>query len=145
MKQGLLVVAACWERVWCWGRGAGGGGQSWHLPACSDVQALDNSLLRALQKGKYLARCICCKRTLQGMPENHSIFLLIVLSDLPVCAGSESALHLVVDRAMRAAEGALHDYRGTVTSIGEGNGPAEKAERLLQASALPCTLNSQRH
>ena len=67
------------------------------------------------------------------------------LARLPTCAGSESALHLVVDRAMRAAEGALHDYRGTVTSLGEGNSSAEKAERLLQASAHTCTWNFRRH
>ena len=73
------------------------------------------------------------------MPGDHSRFPSIAEARLPCCAGSESALHLVVDRAMRAAESALHDYRGSVTSPGEGNGSAEKAERLLQVGACACT------
>ena len=124
----IAGVAACRERVLCWEL------QSWHLPACADVQALDNPMWSALYKGRSLARCNCCKRTLQNMPGHHVRSPSIAEARVPTCAGSESALHLVVDRAMRAAEGALHDYRGTVTSFGEGNGAAEKAERLLQAS-----------
>ena len=54
----LLVAAACWERVWCWEL------QRWHLPACSNMQALDQSSAECFAKGHVSGEV----HLLQGAP-----------------------------------------------------------------------------
>ncbi len=80
---------------------------------------------------QILPVCVACASAESGM--------FIIVLQLPhaqeCCAGSEDALHLLVDRSMRVAETALHSYRSQDKAAGN------KAALLLQAVKLLSLLS----